>query len=595
MVRCCGGRFGHFPRMKKLIAVIALIAGLSPAIAQQFPTVQDHSVIGRIGTGSGSGPSQAIPFATLLSQMAAVPTSRNINTTAPLSGGGNLSADRTLSITANGIDNTLIRQSTALSLIGRSANSTGNVADISAVANSSCVFLENASSLSCGQVATAGIANNAVTNAKLAQAAASTLKGNATAGAANETDFTITGLTSKASPVSGDEILISDSAASNVFKKTTLGAIASLASTPSYIGFITGLQPLKLGGGVIGLNPGAWANNTGTATFNSGSNVLTVDLTTAVPNFASYPAGGAQVSGALSVTSNATDGTEVFLYLIHRNSDNRPLLVGSSADTQGPNNVTFTATATTPGVITTASNHGLRKRMMVTVSNSGGALPSPLGAGTAYYVCTVPALNQITLATSIANVNSGSCLTFSTTGTGTNTVSWGVQMELNFQLGAGVATFDRRVPYFAFVWSWTKYGSSGVPGGTNGIPDFQVAQGASDTLLTGAGGSSSFQALSGGTAGSFTTVDLSPWLANLNRRVLLFTSCVYPSSAGGCFIRAPGSGGAGIQVGAPSSATIPSTGMWTFQTDSTTKIEYQVTGGANLTIYVMGWTFVDPS
>lgn len=61
-----------------------------------------------------------------------VQSSRTISTTGPLSGGGDLSANRTLSINANGITDSLLRQSGALSVIGRSANSTGNVADISA-------------------------------------------------------------------------------------------------------------------------------------------------------------------------------------------------------------------------------------------------------------------------------------------------------------------------------------------------------------------------------------------------------------------------------------------------------------------------------
>lgn len=360
------------------------------------------------------------------------------------------------------------------------------------------------------------------------------------------------------------------------------------------IGHISGLQPLKLTGSVIGVNPGTWASNTGTATFSSTS-VLTADFQSATPNFAVSPATGAQVSGALSASANSTDGTEVFLYLVHRNSDGKPALIGSSADTQGPNNNTFTATAAAPGVMTFGSIHGLRKRMMITVSNSGGALPSPLAAGVAYFVCTTPTTSSITLATSIANVNSGSCLTFTTTGSGTNTATWGVQAELDFRLGAGVATFDRRLPYFAFVWSWSKYGSTGIPGGTNGIPDFQVAQQASDTIITNASQAVPFRALNGGTAASWTAVDLSDWLANVNRRVLIFTACRYPASIGGCFVRARGGGGTGIQVGAPTVVNVDSVGLYSFQTDSTTQIEYQVTGGAALSIYIMGWTFVDPS
>jgi len=51
--------------LKFALGFLALLAG--PVAAQQFNNVPDHSVIGRIGTGSGSGPSQAIPFS-LLSQ-----------------------------------------------------------------------------------------------------------------------------------------------------------------------------------------------------------------------------------------------------------------------------------------------------------------------------------------------------------------------------------------------------------------------------------------------------------------------------------------------------------------------------------------------
>jgi hypothetical protein len=51
-----------------LAGLLSMLAVVSAA-AQQFPTVPDRTVIGRIGVGGSSGPSQAIPFATLLAQI----------------------------------------------------------------------------------------------------------------------------------------------------------------------------------------------------------------------------------------------------------------------------------------------------------------------------------------------------------------------------------------------------------------------------------------------------------------------------------------------------------------------------------------------
>lgn len=54
--------------MRNTIRALAFALALQPtlAAAQQFPTVPDHTVIGRIGIGGSSGPSQAIPFASFL-------------------------------------------------------------------------------------------------------------------------------------------------------------------------------------------------------------------------------------------------------------------------------------------------------------------------------------------------------------------------------------------------------------------------------------------------------------------------------------------------------------------------------------------------
>ena len=70
-------------------------------------------------------------------------------------------------LTRGEIQNDDIRDSGALSVVGRSANSTGDVADISASAASGAVLRESGSALGFGTVATAGLTNDAVTDPKL--------------------------------------------------------------------------------------------------------------------------------------------------------------------------------------------------------------------------------------------------------------------------------------------------------------------------------------------------------------------------------------------------------------------------------------------
>ena len=86
----------------------------------------------------------------------------------PITVGSALSmAATTLDVALNGIGNTLLRNSGALSVIGRSANSTGDPADISATAASGAVLRESGSVLGFGTIVAAGIASDAVTTAKI--------------------------------------------------------------------------------------------------------------------------------------------------------------------------------------------------------------------------------------------------------------------------------------------------------------------------------------------------------------------------------------------------------------------------------------------
>jgi hypothetical protein len=86
----------------------------------------DGDVLRRSGGVLGFGPASGLS--------GVVPTTRLINTTAPLSGGGDLSADRTLSLLDDGVTDAKLRNSAALSVIGRSSSTSGDPADVAASA-----------------------------------------------------------------------------------------------------------------------------------------------------------------------------------------------------------------------------------------------------------------------------------------------------------------------------------------------------------------------------------------------------------------------------------------------------------------------------
>lgn len=83
----------------------------------------------------------------------------------------------TIDLGDNVVTNGKLRDSSALSVIGRSANSSGDPADIAATAASGGVLRESGSTIGFGTVATAGIADNAITDAKLRDSAALSVVG----------------------------------------------------------------------------------------------------------------------------------------------------------------------------------------------------------------------------------------------------------------------------------------------------------------------------------------------------------------------------------------------------------------------------------
>jgi hypothetical protein len=83
-------------------------------------------------------------------------------------------------------------------------NSSGDPADIAATAASDAVLRESGSVIGFGTVATAGIADDAVTNAKLANVATATFKGRTTAGTGDPEDLTATQATALLNVFVGD-------------------------------------------------------------------------------------------------------------------------------------------------------------------------------------------------------------------------------------------------------------------------------------------------------------------------------------------------------------------------------------------------------
>jgi hypothetical protein len=119
------------------------------------------------------------------------------------------------------------------------------------------------------------LATTPVPNSALATMPAYTSKCNNTGGTAVPTDCDATAFTLKASPVSGDLVVIQDSAASFAFKKTTAGALASVGSVASVNG-ATGAITVNGANGVVLTTAGA-ANVANVEQYSFGPRVTVVN------------------------------------------------------------------------------------------------------------------------------------------------------------------------------------------------------------------------------------------------------------------------------------------------------------------------------
>lgn len=140
------------------------------------------------GADGAPGPNQVTT--TTATDLTGVLYGNGTDVDAVTAGNGLEIATGTLGIANNGVSNARLRQSGGASVIGRAATTVGNVADIDASPNT--VLLRQAGDLGFAQVPTACLANNAVTDAKLRTSAGISVVGRSANSTGNVADIAAT-------------------------------------------------------------------------------------------------------------------------------------------------------------------------------------------------------------------------------------------------------------------------------------------------------------------------------------------------------------------------------------------------------------------
>lgn len=201
------------------------------------------------------------------------PASRTLTAGAGMTGGGDLSANRTFDVVAgdativvhaddivagvmqsanianDAVGDAKLRNSGALTVIGRSVNTSGDPADIAASAGSDCVFREGSSTIACSTIATGGLGANVVTDAKIRQFAGLSVLGRGSNSTGNGADITAgsdgdvlrrsgTTLAFGSIPESSVTSLVSDLAAKVSSVSGTSGHISSTGGTTPVLDLI---------------------------------------------------------------------------------------------------------------------------------------------------------------------------------------------------------------------------------------------------------------------------------------------------------------------------------------------------------------------
>ena len=178
----------------------------------------------------------------------------------------------TAGVADNAISDAKLRDSSQLSVIGRSANSVGDPADIVATAASDAVLRESGSAIGFGTIATGGIANNAVTDAKLRQSAGLSVVGRSANTTGNVAD--IAGTDGQVLRVSGTALAfgtiatagltddaVSDAKLRNSAGLSVIGRSTNSAGDPADIAGTDG-QVLRVSGTALGFGAIATAGIT---------------------------------------------------------------------------------------------------------------------------------------------------------------------------------------------------------------------------------------------------------------------------------------------------------------------------------------------
>lgn len=231
-------------------------------------------------------------------------------------------ADGATTISANAVTFAKFQQIATATLLGRSTAGTGNVeaitlgagltlssgvlssttGSVTSVGISGSDFTIGSSPVTTSGTITLAIANNAVTNAKLAQAPANTIKGNNTGVTANEADLTVAQVKTLLAYTATD---VTNSPTGNIASTTVQGAINELDGEKQ-----TNIQFQEEGSNLGSTGTITTVNFTGTpVTASRSGNVLTVAISTG-----STPLNGDEIRvvSVNTTLSATTDDTVIF-------------------------------------------------------------------------------------------------------------------------------------------------------------------------------------------------------------------------------------------------------------------------------------------